>query len=465
MTVRNSIVWITLESIRYDHTSLSGYKRSTTPSLQRIADSDAGASFSQCISHGNWTGTSSASILTGTTPPTHGIYGESELVLSEDIATIPELLPEEYESRSLISNPNAGPARGLDRGFDDVRYIVPGRLREDVGLRTMAKSVPRLRTHGGGLTADIERHKGLMSFMTADLAEQFVAAQDDPYFLYLHLGSSHHPYLPPAAYRDEFVDNLAISSERALDIAQSRYEDIHELIASGGLSDDELRAVESMYDAVVSHVDHCVGQLYDAIRRHDDDTILVITADHGDLLGEHDLAGHKLVLDDALIHVPLVTHNLDGVEDHIDNVVQHNDVMKTILTHIGAETDQFEGLDLDSESRELAVAQRSGHNAQQNLKQIQEHDSGYVPPIHHPDMLTAFRSAEYKLLYSEDAVELFALPDEGTDRTEDYPDVHEEMVSAARRWLDDHETRSAAEREQELDSDIKDHLSDMGYIV
>jgi len=443
---------------------LTDYEHNTTPSLQRIADSTAGAAFSHCISHGNWTGTSSASILTGTTPPTHGIYGESELVLSDAIATVPELLPEEYESRSLISNPNAGPARGLERGFDDVRYILPSRLREDVGLQTLAKSVPRLRKHGGGLTADIERHKGLTSYMTIDLAEQFIASQDDPCFLYLHLGSSHHPYLPPAAYINEFVDELTISPERALDIAQSTYEDIHELIANGGLSDDELRAVEAMYDAAIAHVDHCVGQLYDAIRQHDD-TILVITADHGDLLGEYGLAGHKLVLDDALIHVPLVTHNLGGVQNHTENVVQHIDIMQSVLDQVGGETDQFEGVDLRTDTREFAVTQRSGHNAQQNIKQIRAHNPTYEPPIQHPKMLTSLRSPEHKLLHSEDAVELFELPDEQTDRKEDFPELRKRMASKAGSWLEDHEIRAAAEREQQLDADIKEHLSDMGYIV
>ncbi|WP_254272284.1 sulfatase-like hydrolase/transferase [Haloarcula marina] len=465
MTNRQSIVWITLESIRYDHTSLSDYDRDTTPSLQRIADGTEGNSFDHCISHGNWTGTSSASILTGTTPPTHGIFGESSLVLSEDIETIPELLPEEMTTQSLVSNPNAGPARGLDRGFDDLRYVVPSRLRDDVGLWTMAKSTPQLWSHGGGLTADIDRHKGLTSYMTVDLAKRFVASQDDPYFMYLHLGSSHHPYLPPAAYLDAFTDELTISPQQALDIAQSRYEDIHELIADGGLSPDERQAVEAMYDAVISHVDYCVGELFDAIQRNSDDTIVVVTADHGDLLDEYDLAGHKFVLDDALIHVPLVTHGLDGVDHQTGEVVQHIDVLETALSQIGVESLQFEGSNLRTDSRTLAVTQRSGNNAQENLKQVREYDPKYELPIRHLQTATSFRSTEDKLVHSEDAVELFALPDEQTNLKDRHSEKYEEMLTEARRWLDEHETRPAAEREQELDSDIKDHLSDMGYLV
>lgn len=465
MSTGDSIVWITLESVRYDHTSLGGYERGTTPALQGIATAADGDSFAQCISSGNWTGTSSASILTGTVPPTHGIYGESELVLADHVATIPELLPEEYTSLSLISNPNAGPAKGLDRGFDDVKYIVPSRLREDVGLRTMAKAAGNLRSHGGGLTTDIDRHKGLTSYMSVDLARRFVAKQDGPYFLYLHLGSSHHPYLPPAIYINNFTHDVSVTPQQALDIAQSRYEDIHELIANGGLSSAELAAVEAMYDAVVSHVDNCVGKLFDAVRRHDDEATFVVTSDHGDLLGEHCLAGHKFLLHDALVHVPLVTHGLNGVSEQTEKVLQPIDVMKTVLSTVGVESEQFDGVDIRTESRKFAVSQRSGNNAQENLKQIREYDPTYDLPVRHPKTLTAVRSTDYKLLTSEDGSDLFALPDEQTDAKDRYPEIHERMLDDARTWLNEHETRVAAEREGELDAEIKAHLSDMGYIV
>lgn len=465
MTDGQNLVWITLESIRFDHTSLSDYERDTTPSLSRIAAHPSGTAFSQCITHGNWTGTSSASILTGTTPPTHGIYGESDLVLADDVATVPELLPDDYHSISIISNPNAGPARRLDRGFDEVRYVAPSRLREAVGLGTLLRSVPQLWRHGGGITTDVERHKGLSSYMSIDLAERFVATRDGPYFVYLHLGSSHHPYLPPAAYVDEYTEDLSVSPRRALDVVQSRYEDVHELIAEGGLSDEEIRVVESMYDATLAHVDHCVGRLFDAVRRQDDDTIVVVTADHGDLLGESGLAGHKFLLDDALVHVPLVTYGLDGLDCQSDEVVQHIDVLETALSRLGVRDEQFEGIDLTEETREFAVSQRSGNNARKNLEQLREHDPGFQLSSPHLRTLTSFRSTEYKLLHSEDAVELFALPDERTDVRGEHPEVYECMVSDARRWLEEHDTRDAAERERELDGDIKEHLSDMGYLV
>lgn len=460
-----NIVWITIDSIRYDHSSMSGYRRDTTPNLDRLAADSRATSFDQCITHGKWTGTSTASILTGTSPPTHQIYGASDSVLGETVATVPEMLPEEYTSLSLISNPNAGPAKALDRGFDVVKEFYPSRLLDTVGLRTMLNTIPRVWSHGGGVTTDIERHKGISSYMMADAAKRLVSKQDDPYFMYLHLNSSHHAYLPPASYVDRFTDELDSGPDSALETAQSRYQDIHELIAAG-LDDEEWQQVIAMYDAVLSHVDTCVGDLVDAIRRMDEDPIVVITGDHGDLLGEYGLAGHKFALHDALIHVPLVTHGLDGIDHQSDNVVQHIDVLRTLLSQVGVDHEQLEGIDLTTATREFAVSQRSGENARKNLEKTREYDPEYELPVGHPSTLTSIRSTDHKLLYGEDGDELFALPDESTDVRAAYEDTYETMLSYAEIWLEDHDSEGGAvERTEELDADLKEQLSDMGYLV
>jgi arylsulfatase A-like enzyme len=469
MTEKPNIVWITLESVRYDHTSLSDYFRDTTPSLRQIADDPAGQSFSQCISHGKWTGTSSASILTGTYPSTHGIYGASDLVLSDEIATIPELLSTAgYSSLGIVSNPNAGPAKGLDRGFNEFKYVSPSTLIETVGYRTLVKSFLNIWEHGGGITTDIERHKCLSSYMMTDVAKRFATQQsaEKPFFLYLHYNSSHHPYLPPKAYLDNFVDSRSISPKTALNIAQSKYDDIHELIAHGGLSDEEWAAVVAMYDAVVAHVTQCAGHLVNAIQHQNNgETIFVITADHGDLLGEHGLAGHKLVVDDSLTHIPFVTHGLEGIEQHADQVVQPIDFIKTILMQIGIENEQLEGNLLTEESRNYAITQRSEQNAIKNLDRIRDLNPDYELSTYHPGMLTAFRSVDFKYLKSSERTVLYKLPNETEDVSDSYPDVAAIFDQYASEWLATHKNNAtASQRDQELDPQIQEHLSNMGYL-
>ncbi|AUV84145.1 hypothetical protein C2R22_21430 (plasmid) [Salinigranum rubrum] len=83
-----NIVWLTLESLRFDHTSLSGYKRDTTPFLQSIAAESSAVSFDKCFSHGIWTRPASASILTGTYP-SHHQAGMGSDVIPDDLPTVP----------------------------------------------------------------------------------------------------------------------------------------------------------------------------------------------------------------------------------------------------------------------------------------------------------------------------------------------------------------------------------------
>jgi uncharacterized sulfatase len=446
------------------NTSLGNYHRDTTPFLKRIASESGTHSFHKCITHGKWTGTSSASMLTGTTPPTHGIYGASDRILSEEVATIPELLPGAYSTVSLVSNPNAGPAKGLDRGFDESKFIRPSTLIKNVDFTTLIKSPFKLWQHGGGLTADIRRHEGLSSYMITDMSKNIISGNNDPYFLYVHPNSSHLPYLPPPEFADQFLNDISYSLDDALDLVQSAYGDIYRLNAEG-LSNEEWSVVEAMYDAVICHVDYCVEQIVSSIRSQGDNTIVVVTADHGDLLGEYGLAGHKFVTHDALTHVPLVVSGLNRIGDKTEQIVQHIDIWKTIFAQIDADNDQLEGTDLTRGNRKYAISQRSGENCRKNLQKVQKYNENFNPSIVQPQLLTSVRSKDKKLLYTEDDVRMFALPNETTDMKHQYQKEYNRMISFVEKWIENHEIRPAAKRNGELESHIQEHLSDMGYLT
>lgn len=463
-----NIVWITLESTRYDHTSMSGYRRDTTPAIQRIADEPAGRSFSECITHGMWTGTSSASILTGTTPPTHGLHGGEDVRLTDRLATVPELLSEAgYHTIGIISGGNAGPVVGLDRGFEEYEWVTVPNFR-NIGVRPLAKYALNFWRHGGFSTDDVWIK---LSFVMNDLAKRFVSratAGDRPFFMYLHYNDSHLPYTPPNSFLDRFTDELDVDGSTALDVVASTYDDIYETMAAGcPLSDEEWEAVQAMYDAELSYVDHCVGRLVDAVRRETTgDTVFVVTGDHGDLFGEHDLIGHQFLLHDALTHVPLVTHGLDGVDDNTEEVVQHVDVVRTMLSTAGVSDPQLEGIDLTRDTRQFAVSQRTGGNARKHLDHIRELNPSFSSEAIYPETVTAFRSTDYKYLHADGPTELFELPDELTDVSDAHPDVVDRFRSHAEEWLRERAGGTAAvPRDDDLDPEMRDHLSDMGYLT
>ncbi|MEA5388445.1 sulfatase-like hydrolase/transferase [Haloarculaceae archaeon H-GB11] len=116
-----NIVWITLDSLRYDRTTMSGYRRDTTPNLARLAS--GGRSFSECTAHSNFTLVSAPSILTGTYPSHHGVGMGINDRLPESVPTVAELLSAAgYHTGCISEIARVSDATGLDRGFDTFEF-------------------------------------------------------------------------------------------------------------------------------------------------------------------------------------------------------------------------------------------------------------------------------------------------------------------------------------------------------
>ncbi|WP_231751342.1 sulfatase-like hydrolase/transferase [Halogeometricum sp. CBA1124] len=300
------IVWITLESVRQDHTSLGGHHRDTTPFLSSLADRTTGAAFERCFSHDVWTRASSASILTGLASSAHRTWTQ-ENRLSSDVPTVPEALRDAgYRTACVSPNPQLSDATGLARGFDHFHYLGKDTLVEEAGIPTVLRYLTKLNTHSAGYTTDTGKHSvGYVSNAIAKRHVREAAANDEDLFLYTHLGDSHHPYYPPKPYQDLYADDFEMSVEEALDLVMEMSDDLHGYIARGvPFTEDEWNALQAMYDATIRYVDDTVRSLVEYAEERLDDPIVVVTADHGELFGEKGMLAHMVVADDAVSHAP-----------------------------------------------------------------------------------------------------------------------------------------------------------------
>lgn len=458
-----SIVWINLESVRYDHTSLGGYHRDTTPNLERISKADTAVSMNKCFAHSHWTAPSCSSMLTGTTPSRHGIGNGNtpNNTIPDAIDTVPELLSAiGYNTVGLTGNGYSGPASGLDRGFDRYTFFASSNLHRTLGLRALAKYIRHVRQYGGGFTTNSTLHN--TSLLMTDVLKREasrLAAESEPYFMWTHYGDTHHPYTPPRAFRDQFIDEIEMSASEAIELSVSVHENLHQHIADGcPFSDAEWEALIAMYDSEIAHVDWWVGKLYDHIQSIDDNVIFVITGDHGELFGESNLISHKLVLNDATTRVPLVIDGLPDLAEQQSNIVQHVDVITTILHRIGADTTQLQGVNLFEETREFAVSEASGHTAEYEQ---------YNPEFDYSRFCTSpflsVRTNEYRYQRSTEHTKLFELPDEETDVSAAQPAVHDRLDQLLTDWLADNAVPVNQQRE-ELSEEMQAHLKDMGYV-
>jgi uncharacterized sulfatase len=375
MSDRPNVLVLVLDSVRYDRTTVGGHDRDTTPNLARIAAEPDGGSFDHAVAHARYTLPSSASILTGSYPGDHGV-GMGVRSLPDDVRTVAEAFRAAgYRTALVSSNHFVSAETGLDRGFDTAVRLpeTPLDLVRTVGVPTLLRWVANIRSHSAGFEPDKYRHS--TGFLTASLARRRLEALTDaePYFCYVHLNQPHRPYYPPLAWFDRYGDAYEMSRDAAAEFSMTVHENLVETVARGcQLTDDEWTTLLALYDAGVEYTDTFVGELYDLARDGGSrDTVVAVTADHGEHFGERGALGHKYVLDDALLRVPLVTAGLDVDVD--GSPVQHTDLMRTLLSVAGAETGVVDGVDLRRERRTVAVSQ----DTERSLERLREVDPDF----------------------------------------------------------------------------------------
>ncbi|SFR36519.1 sulfatase [Halogeometricum limi] len=474
---RPNIIWISLESVRADHTSVGGYHRDTTPNLRRIADMRDGRTFDNCFSHARWTPAVSTSILTGTYLTTHGVgHANTRDVrrLPDDMSTVPELLAEEgYSTAGFSTNPWISDVTGLDRGFQRFKAS-PNKddFLSPRGVRAGFKYLRELTTFGAGFeTEPIYHGQCLPPYYQYQVLEDWVddlsADEEKPYFLYTHMNSSHHPYNPPLSLLEEFLGEFEGTPKEAIEVAKNLTNNIWENVAEGcDFTDQERAALMAVYDAEIAFSDHLVGKLFDYVRENTDGkTVFVVTGDHGELFGEQGVLGHNLTLHDGLTQVPMVTHGVNFSESATENIVQHIDVMQTLVGAVGGDTSQFQGYDLTRDVREYALMQRGPR--MDDLDTVLEFNPDCDIGQYHAGAIDCIRSLEWKYMRSDDRTDLFDLPDEETNVADDYPEVAAEMDAKLDEMLPtkrfDDDDREAA-NQVELSSQMEDHLADLGYL-
>lgn len=461
MTELPNIVWITLDSVRADHTTMGGYDRNTTPRISDIAQSIDGKYFDRCFSHGKYTLASTTSILTGTYPSRNQAGYEHE-VLPTNISTVPELLGDVgYQSAGFSSNRYVSSETGLDRGFDDFTWLHPSTLLSNVRLSSLLRYGLNIRRHSAGFQMNPYKHA--TPYLLNRAVRNWVdsVADDRPSFIYLHYNEPHRPYYPPLPYLDEYTGSLSMDSTEAAEYSLSVHENLERIVADGcSLSDQEMAALVAMYDSEIKYTDEMVGRAIDYIRSENDrKTIVVVTSDHGELFGEYGLLGHKFVLHDELTRVPLVTSGLD-IDYDSRSFVQHSDIINTILSDVGVDTEPIQGIDLRSEVRDRVINQ--DHDT--DYGPFREHNPDYDVSRFHEGEVSALRTPKYRFHMSDEKSQLYELPDTTTDVSGGNREIASELCRELTEWLDTKGEPVDAVTEAEYSEEMREHLVDMGYL-
>jgi arylsulfatase A-like enzyme len=287
---RPNVLLVTIDTLRADHVGCYGYGRDTTPALDRLAAE--GLRFTRAGTPRAKTTPAMASLLSGTYPHEHGVRDLAS-PLAPGVPLLSESLRKAgWRTGALVGNWVLGDSRsGLARGFDLWSEWLP----DVVGVPPHDAPQRRARslTDGALVALGLARAPEEAAFQPR---EPFVRA-GQPWFLWLHYMDPHGAYDPPAearVFESERVERLPEYDEQSLPRTQPPHPPrVAEYnippqarLPDGGV---DVARVRDLYDGEIRYVDRELGRLLEALRADGalDDTLVIVTADHGESLGEH----------------------------------------------------------------------------------------------------------------------------------------------------------------------------------
>lgn len=299
-----NIVLITIDALRADHLSCYGYHRKTTPYIDEIAKSSI--LFTNAIAPSSWTAPSMASLFTSLYPTnhgvTHGFFKEGKVfkqeVFSKRITTLTEILKKHgYTTFGIAANLHLNPDLGFARGFD--YYSCPGFEESGVVNKIVLSWKDKIKN-------------------------------SSKYFLWIHYIDPHWFYFAREPWIKEYDPNFKgmpkWTSRLPLEIIQNALEIKQNTPIFNSLI--------ALYDSEINYVDHNLKILIDQLQLLNN-SILIITSDHGEDFLEHKTLGHGKTLYAESINIPLIIRIPQKMNKKVINrQVSLLDLMPTILSFL-----------------------------------------------------------------------------------------------------------------------------------
>ncbi len=316
-----NVILISIDSLRADHIGAYGYPRQTSPAIDALARD--GVLFRHASSTTSWTLPGHMSMLTGRSLLGHGVVSDDRQ-LTPDVPIVAESFQAAgYQTHGIVSAPYVEARYGFGRGFDSY---------DDHTIN--------FATHGAS-------YLEVTAPLLQRTAESWLEGRDPdkPFFLFLHYWDVHYDYIPPSPYDRMFDPDYAgsMTGENFYFNPQVRK----------GMDPRDLEHLVALYDGEIRLVDDHLAELRATLDRLGlaEDTVMVVTADHGDEFFEHGRKGHHRTLYDEVTRVPLIVY----VPGHrptrpvVDMETSIIDIVPTMLGLTGIEAPAgVEGADLSA---------------------------------------------------------------------------------------------------------------------
>jgi len=307
-TDRPNVLLIVLDTLRSDVLGCYGHQGALTPRIDRFAGE--GTLYTRFYATDFWTLPSHASLLTGLYPTQCQATSETNH-LPGGVTTLAERLSDAgYRTGAVVHNPWVSRERGFAQGFEDFVEV----------WRMHASSNLELERAGRRQAVD----------WIADHA-------DSPFFLMVNFNIAHMPYAPDP----QVFDRIRTRDWPARRVKRLRRVSGMWPYLAGRLrlSEADFQILRDLYESVVVHADELVGGILDAVDRAGiaENTLVIVTSDHGENLGEHGLIDHTLSMHETTLHIPLIVRYPPRFEAgrRVDDLSSLVDIVPTVLDVCG----------------------------------------------------------------------------------------------------------------------------------
>ncbi len=341
-----NIVLIIIDTLRADHLGCYGYDRNTSPTIDSLAAS--GTLWEEVQAQSSWTLPAITSIFTGLDVRQHGAGRKNDQVygMNPNTPFLPLLLNHSgYATCGIFNVYLLSEQFGFNKGFDSFSCNWMGSTEAENSVN-----------------------------QAIDWIQNF--NQNEPFFLALHVFDVHDPYDPPPPFDLLFSQN---GSEGITDWPR---------LESGSLDNPEFYKdhIINMYDGEIAWTDFQISRLLQFLRNSglDENTVIIITSDHGEEFLEHNGFGHGKTMYQEVVHVPLIISGPGFEKGLVDSSVRaHIDILPTILDMIGAEN-----------PADLSGYSLLDHEIPHRTIPSSNVNSSYAPPV------AAIRFGESKLIWN-----------------------------------------------------------------
>jgi len=348
MISKPNIVIIVMDTARADNFSCYGYNKTTSHYIDSIAGE--GILFANAISSSPWTLPSHVSLFTGLYPSQHGLT-EDNILMGNNIYglskkhTFPHFLPtllkkEGYRTVGFSNNPWVSHNFGFDKGFDFFYEAWKNGKKHPI-IKKLGRKVRKMAPQKFQPVFDNLKVR-LSSFYHSDSgAEQTLAVMKEwfrknyspvmPFFVFFNFMEPHLPYMPPKPCDSMFMEK-GYNGRR---IRRTNQDPFKFIAKKAEMGPDDFAILRSLYDGEIAYLDSEVKGICDYLKDLGmlDQTFLIITSDHGENIGEHELMGHQFCLYDTLLRVPLIIRFPElGFKGKVEHKhIQLSDIFYTVL--------------------------------------------------------------------------------------------------------------------------------------